>query len=763
MSRYRFNINNAFGRPAQDLAVNSMYSNFYAPPSASVTTTTDESNIMFAPGPFNDTEDEELLLSSHMILGIGGDVGTTGPTGPTGAIGPTGSMGPTGSLGSTGPTGPTGPMGVTGITGPSGTIMTIENITTTPPDGVTAINPDITTSILNGQQRNMKLKFAVNTSTSQAVSVPNPLYTASNVVTNYVSDTVPMAYTFRGTFDTEIDFFDAGDPLTIRTSSSYPGVASFVVQYDEDGKVGWHTLTTSSNGAVLNGWMGIDKDNNTYVYEGFVNGGATYSILDTGGNTVIQYTAEPPGSVCGALVKRNSSGYPQWVIRVESNADIDPDPSNVTPESLVVLSDSVCTYSTFTGNFETWSSDNLVNPVATIQYLSSTTDTYGCVIGYTLDGTYKWRARLGPVIPANTIDPDSNIILENSSMCTDPNGTALYLNICGTNTSGFELQNFDNTLFTTLTLTAVGMAVCKMSNEGVWQWAVPIESPDIDPVTIFPQSICADGNGQVHATFLYTGNISVQGGAFTLPSVLTGRNVGLITLNQANGSVVRLVNLTDTAFVQSCSYSVQGDMSYLTFTYDGTQNTGTVNVYNVLTNALYTTLTTPQVQTQVLVNVAYDVFGVGQAINQIGGTSTSSIMTSTFGGMGANRSYIQSGSFVGSECPVYQVGATQPDSTIYSTFLCNISDAANAFFAVYEPVPRQFSMLTPSAPGPKYLIFQDPAVDCSVEVTCDDPILTNSGTVTKIRMTGNTSAIALFWTGTNWIVTSITDGVSLYN
>ena len=66
----------------------------------------------------------EGIITSTVVVTMGGSnpvLGPTGPTGPTGpALGATGPTGPTGGTGGTGATGPTGPSGGTGATGPTG-------------------------------------------------------------------------------------------------------------------------------------------------------------------------------------------------------------------------------------------------------------------------------------------------------------------------------------------------------------------------------------------------------------------------------------------------------------------------------------------------------------------------------------------------------------------------------------------------------------------------------------------------------------------
>ena len=435
-----------FGKPAQDNAFTSVYSKIYEP---------------------------------RQIV----PTGSTGPTGPTG---PTGSDG----LNPTGPVGPTGlPNPVVGTTGPTGP----------------AISSETVEANINMSPNNINADIDVTYVTSNAFNVPSSyLYSTRIVTSENLSFAGGMASLigqdgsqyFQGLFNTDISVYQASDsttPVMSFNADSDTNQSSYLVKYLSNGFLSWTAYDTVAFNDVKGtgvldtplSWLGEDSQGNIYSLMTIVTPGTfkSYAGSSSGATPPVSVLEANLNSYSGGstfvLVKRNSSGRPQWLCYGQSdNGNLVGVFMKVGPDDgiyLYVTCDKPFLFQNSVGDFT--SIPVQIDDPAKLNAVCIKMDTFGFI---------KWFVKFEGVD-----NGDYPTFSTNTSGCLDvsSNGTVVVAPKFGS-TKDLVIKDAFNRVIATLTTTmGLTSAICCINNEGFFNWVVAIESDDVGQVANIQSSI----------------------------------------------------------------------------------------------------------------------------------------------------------------------------------------------------------------------------------------------------------------------------------
>ena len=544
-----------------------------------------------------------------------------------------------------------------------------------------------------------------------ALTLDAPSGTKCNSVATDNSGNVYAAgwYSLSGT-----QVFDASGTLitTLRPGTSD---TAFIFKASSTGIYQWIRTIDGSSPDYGND-IAVDTLGNCYVTGR--NSGTT-QIFDTSGTSIRTLPASSNES--GFLLKLDSSGALQWVVRVDG-AQYD--------EGFDVAVDgsgNVCMQGRYTG-----SGVQIFNNSGTsVRTLRTATNTAVFIARFTTMGTLDWIA---------TLDGTMAFGYSAFEIATDSTG-----NIFASGSYNANAQVYDNSGTSIKTLRATASTasyLLRFTSSGSLSWAYTVDSSNLDE----GKGVACDGQGNIY----WTGIFTISGTQVFNDAGSVVANIRPLMQNFQFSTFVIKLNASGTFQWYSSLMSAGGNLS-LDIAVDVSGNSYTTGYYNPSGLQIYDNSGTLVRTLQNAINNA--AFLV--CFNTHGQVQWATIMDGASGDQGHcvavdNQGNAYMGGLYYQTPQVYNNSgvsvATLRTATNYAAYIMSIASGGNTTTTASYTLPT--SSLTSTNNGFQKLLYHAPNSNAS---TATVNVTNPSGTTLSTYTIGQGSNVSLVWVDTQWL------------
>ena len=377
------------------------------------------------------------------------------------------------------------------------------------PTGGTSVETVTTASAVLDENTNISLLQGSQVETPMVFDWRTKIGSAANEEHFIASGTNSFSVLSEfGSSGNDVSFFDIADPPVALSDKdmSIDGSALnlYVANYDLDGNLNWRTKIGSTASLVS---YGINMDSSDNIYVSFRNSS----------NSVFYDTADTPVTVSNdlayassihKLAKYNSSGVLQWRTHVINGG------SSVLYSITSDSSDNIYMIFKATGSVNFYDTQEPTPVAVPNKGITIGNGTYYALCSYTSAGVFRWRT---------LINPDTTTTTYGLNYAGTDTSDAYYVSIVHNDTINFynTADTTPTVVGTALTQTATETALIKYDTNGVLQWRVKLEGPNLlgSSVTVLGDDVYLSCKKNSTIVFYDTSDVAISGkdisGTFT--------------------------------------------------------------------------------------------------------------------------------------------------------------------------------------------------------------------------------------------------------